>query len=162
MASASRVVLLSLACLLMGGAAAAAQDRAPAARLDPIVVQGSAAPAAKGTHRFWDGENRALFLGVAASRAMDFASTRHFRKLGDNEWLLTNRIVDNKPLFAAIEAAGVAASIGVSSLLHRTNHHALERWVSVLHIGVTVGGAIHNYSLKAPSVVLTPVLLSRR
>ena len=65
-------------------------------------------------------------------------------------WLLTNRIVDNKPLFGTIEAAGVAASIGVSYLLHRTGHHRMERLVSVIHIGITVAGAVHNYELKAP------------
>jgi hypothetical protein len=135
----SRIVLVSFACLLLQGSEAAAQDR-----------QAPAAPVVQGSHRFWDTENIALVAGVSASRVMDFTSTEHFRALGDREWLLTNKIVDNKPLFATIEVAAVAASIGVSYLLHRAHHHALERWVSVLHIGVTVGGAIHNYSLKAP------------
>jgi hypothetical protein len=82
---------------------------------------------------------------------MDYASTRHFRDQGNNEWLLTNSIVDNKPLFVGIELAGTAASIGVSYLCHRTGHHSLERWVSIVHIGVAVGGSIHNYSLKPPA-----------
>ncbi len=98
-------------------------------------------------HRFWDAGNIALAGGVAASRALDYDSTGHFRKLGNQEWLLTNRIVDNKPLFATIEVAGGAAAIGVAYWLHRTGHHRLERWALVLHTAVTTGGAIHNYSL---------------
>jgi hypothetical protein len=100
------------------------------------------------THRFFDKTNLALFAGVAAVRTLDFTSTEHFRAQGNNEVLLTNSIVDNKALFAGIEVAGVAASIGVSYWLHRTGHHKLERWVSIVHIGIGAFGAAHNYSLS--------------
>ncbi len=98
-------------------------------------------------HRFFDRTNLMLFAGVAAVRALDYTSTQHFRKLGHNEVLLTNSIVDNKPLFAGIEVAGTALSIGLAYWLHRTGHHKLERWVSIVHIGVAAFGDIHNYSL---------------
>ena len=104
-------------------------------------------------HRFWDSENISLFAGVGAARMLDYASTRHLRDQGTDEWLLTNRIVDNRPYFVGIELAGTAASIGVSYLFHRSGHHALERWVSVGHIGVGVGGSLHNYLLKPPQVI---------
>jgi hypothetical protein len=140
---------VTLACCLLGCVATNAQENVPPA--EPSVSPPSA-PALKSTsHPFWDKSNVGLFVGVAASRTLDYASTRHFRARGLSEWLLTNAIVDNKTLFQAIEAAGVAVSIGVSYLLHRTHHHKLERWASVLHIGVTVGGAIHNYTLSKPS-----------
>jgi hypothetical protein len=99
-------------------------------------------------HRFWDRPNAALFAGVAGARALDYVSTQHFRKKGVDEVLLSNSIVDNKPLFVAIEAAGVAASIGVSYLFHRTGHHKIERWVSVIHISVGTAGAIRNFGLE--------------
>ena len=102
------------------------------------------------THRFWDAENAALFTGVGAARMLDYASTRHFRGHGNDEWLLTNSIVDNKPLFVGIELAGTAASIGVSYLFHRTGHHRAERWTSIVHIGVAVGGSVRNYALQPP------------
>jgi hypothetical protein len=86
---------------------------------------------------------------------LDYASTRHLRDQGNYEWLLSNSIVDNRPLFVGIELAGTGASIGVSYLFHRTGHHSLERWVSVVHIGVGVGGSIHNYLLKPPQPPLT-------
>ena len=99
-------------------------------------------------HKFWDKENICLFAGVGGARMLDYASTRHLRDQGDNEVLLTNAIVDNRPLFVGIELAGTAASIGVSYLFHRTGHHTLERWTSIAHIGVGVGGSVHNYLLK--------------
>jgi hypothetical protein len=101
-------------------------------------------------HRFWDRENDLLFAGVAAGRALDYASTLNLRRRGIDEIFLTNSIVDNHPLFAGIEAAATAASIGVSYLFHRTGHHRLERWTSAIHIGVAVGGAARNYALKTP------------
>jgi hypothetical protein len=78
---------------------------------------------------------------------LDYASTRHLRDQGDNEWLLSNSIVDNRPLFVGIELAGTAASIGVSYLFHRTGHHTLERWVSIAH----------NYTLKPVPINAQPV-----
>ena len=102
----------------------------------------------KTTHRFWDRENDLLFAAVGAGRALDYASTLNLRKRGLDEIFLTNSIVDNHPLFAAIEAGATAASIGVSYVFHRTGHHRLERWTSAIHFGVAVGGAARNYALK--------------
>jgi len=101
-------------------------------------------------HRFWDRENDLLFAGVGGGRALDYASTLNLRRRGIDEAFLTNSIVDNHPLFAGIEAAATAASIGVSYIFHRTGHHRLERWTSAVHIGVATGGAIRNYALKTP------------
>lgn len=98
-------------------------------------------------HPFWDRTNVALFTAVAGSRAIDFASTQHFRARGNDEWILTNDIVDDPPLFAGIELAGAAASVGISYLLHRSGHHSLERWLSIVHIGITGYGAAVNFSL---------------
>jgi hypothetical protein len=102
-------------------------------------------------HRFWDPENAWLFAGVGAARMLDYASTRHFRGQGINELLLTNSVVDNRPLFVGIELVGTAASIGVSYLFHRTGHHRAERWISIVHIGVAAGGSIRNYALTPPA-----------
>ncbi len=109
-------------------------------------------------HRFWDRENDWLFAGVTGARMLDYASTRHFRDQGNNEVLLSNSVVDNKPLFVGIELAGAAVSVGVSYLCHRTGHHRAERWVSIAHIGVAVGGSIHNYTLKPPAPQAQPAL----
>jgi hypothetical protein len=110
----------------------------------------TAKPAAAVAHRFWDRENDLLFAGVGAGRALDYASTLNLRRRGINEAFLTNSIVDNHPLFAGIEIAATAASVGVSYIFHRTGHHRLERWTSAIHAGVAVGGAIRNYALPTP------------
>jgi hypothetical protein len=107
-------------------------------------------PVKPAVHRFWDTENILLFAGVGAARGLDYASTLNIRRRGINEAFLTNAIVDDHAEFAAIEAAATAASIGVSYIFHATGHHRLERWVSYVHIGVAVGGAIRNYALKTP------------
>ncbi|HLE35816.1 MAG TPA: hypothetical protein VI699_01580 [Candidatus Acidoferrales bacterium] len=106
-------------------------------------------------HRFFDRTNVILFSGVGAARALDFASTRHFRAHGRSEGLLNNDIVDNKPQFVAIEAASTAASIGVAYLFHRIGQHKLERWTSFVHITVGTAGAVRNYRADgfSPSVV---------
>jgi hypothetical protein len=99
-------------------------------------------------HRFWDRTNILLFSGVAASRALDYTSTRHFQARGDNEVLIPDDVVNNSAGFAALEAAGTATSVGISYILHRTGHHKLERWMSIGHIGVTAVGVGWNYSLN--------------
>ena len=70
------------------------------------------------------------------------------RRRGLQEVFLTNEIVDNHPAFAAIEAGATAISIGTSYLFHRSHHHRLEHWTSVVHASLATSGAIRNYSLK--------------
>jgi hypothetical protein len=121
-------------------------------RVEPAPVSTAApqASAPQTTHRFWDRTNDLWFAGVGAARALDYASTLNLRRRGIDEIFLTNSIVDNHPLFGGIEAAATGASIGASYLFHRTGHHRLERWTSIVHFGVATGGAARNYALKTP------------
>jgi hypothetical protein len=114
------------------------------------IIQPGPPPLRSDAHRFWDRENDWLFAAVGAGRALDYASTLNLRHRGINEVFLTNSIVDNHALFAGIEAAGAAASIGLSYAFHRAGHHQLERWTSIIHFGVATGGAIRNYALPTP------------
>jgi hypothetical protein len=122
---------------------------APQARENPSQVRTQ-------EHRFWDKENDWLFAGVGASRTFDYFSTLNMRRRGDQEVFLTNAIVDNHAAFAAIEAAGTGASIGVSYLFHHYGHHKLERWTSIVHIGLATSGAVRNYCLKTVHPKGTP------
>jgi hypothetical protein len=141
-----------LAFLLSVGLAtlAAAQEPLPLVENhhDPA-PRAAFAPAAGGEtpHRFWDKENLVLFAGVGAVRTLDYTSTQHFRARNREELLLSNPVADNEPMFIGVEAAGTAASIGAAYWLHRTGHHRLERWLSIVHIGVGASGDINNYSL---------------
>jgi hypothetical protein len=152
----ARVGALVLTAIFVGGASASSQDLilAEASRRAPSSTVASS-PADATPHRFWDRKNDWLFAGVGAARALDYASTMNTRRRGLPEALLTNQIVDNHPLFGGIEAAATGASIGVSYLFHRTGHHRLERWVSIVHIGVATGGAARNYALKTPQHPIT-------
>lgn len=150
-------VALCIFSFLLAVASVRAQDTAPGKIPSSINTPKQISPlkTASGPHKFWDTENVGLFAGVAVTRALDFTSTQHFRERSHNEILLNNQIVDNKPLFAGIEAAGIAASIGACYWLHRTGHHRAERWVSMVHIGVGTFGDIHNYGLSNPQLTGT-------
>lgn len=141
-----------VALLVVVGAKATCAQHAPSPA-DQGSPQGSSqaqvAPAPpRSIHRFWDRTNALWFIGVGASRGFDYASTLNIRRRDINEDFLTNSIVDNHPLFAGIEAAATGASIGVSYLFHRTRHHRLERWTSIVHFGVATAGAARNYALE--------------
>jgi hypothetical protein len=123
---------------------------------DPSVTAARQQAARKQQHRFWDKENDWLFAGVGASRTLDYFSTLNMRRRGRQEILLTNDVVDNHAAFAGIEAAATATSIGAAYLFHRYGHHKLERWTSIVHIGLTTTGAVRNYCLKTAHVVTTP------
>jgi hypothetical protein len=146
-----RTAFLLVLATISGGAKVHAQATPSEAPPPPL----AAPPASQNQaterpqrHRFWDKENDWLFAGVGASRTLDYFSTLNMRRRGDQEILLTNAIVDNHAEFAAIEAAGTGASIGVSYLFHHYGHHRLERWTSIVHFGLATTGAVRNYSLK--------------
>jgi hypothetical protein len=122
------------------------QDQ-PSASRQPALPE-SPNPAAT-THRFWDRTNILLFSGVAVFRGLDYASTRNFMARGREEILLPDDVVNNSAGFASLEAAATVTSIGLSYLMHRTNHHKLERWISIVHIGVTAFGDARNYALES-------------
>jgi hypothetical protein len=100
-------------------------------------------------HPFFDRQNVLLFSGVAVFRGLDYASTRNMQARGREEILLPDDVVNNSAAFAAVEAGGTLASVGISYILHRTGHHKLERWMSIGHMGVTAFGVARNYSLKS-------------
>jgi len=107
-------------------------------------------------HRFWDKENDWLFAGVGASRTLDYFSTLNMRRRGRQEILLTNDVVDNHAAFAVIEASATGVSIGAAYLFHRYGHHKLERWTSIVHIGLATTGSVRNYCLKTAHFAAAP------
>jgi hypothetical protein len=123
-------------------------SRAPADHVDPQAGQPQSSKIQPIEHHFWDKTNDLLFGGVAAARTLDYFSTLNMRRRGRQEIFLTNDAVDNHAGFAAIEAGSTGVSIGASYLFHRYGHHKLERWTSIIHIGLATTGAVRNYSLK--------------
>ena len=107
------------------------------------------APLTPAKHPFWDRTNILLFSGVAASRTMDYVSTKNMLARGREEMLIPDDVVYSGAGFPGLEAAATATSVGLSYLLHRRGHHTLERWLSMDHIGVTDFGVARNYLLKS-------------
>lgn len=96
-------------------------------------------------HFFWDKWNTPLFLGVAAVQTLDFTSTRYFRDRNKDEWLLTNKLVDNRPAFIATEISAASSAIALSYLFHRSGHHGWERAVAAAYIAFGAVSAWANY-----------------
>ena len=160
--SLQKISFLSLVIVVAcaGAGTARAQDTAKPeprrAAEGAVTTGGTRQESPSGAHDFLDQENRWLFAGVGAARALDYLSTLNMRRRGRQEIFLTNDAVDNHPAFAAIEAAATATSIGASYLFHRSGHHKLERWTSFVHIGLTTTGAVRNYCLKTAHPRTTP------
>ena len=100
-------------------------------------------------HRFWDRTNILLFSGVAVFRGLDYASTRNFQRRGRTEILIPDDVANNSAGFASLEAAATMTSVGISYIFHRTGHHKMERWLSIVHMSVTAFGDARNYALKS-------------
>jgi hypothetical protein len=105
----------------------------------PAVIE-TPAPRATEQHRFFDVKNRILFAGVAASSAADFAITRANLQGGGKELNPVTRVFGNSTAGLAVNFAGETAGvIGISYMFHKTGHHKLERWVSMVNIGASCG-----------------------
>ena len=137
-------LLIIFCCLLAQGNAQGAKTETTQATF-PEAPSKAKLPA----HNFWDKENDWLFAGVAVSRALDYTSTRNMLARGREELLIPDDVVNSRAGFPALEAAGAATSVGLSYIMHHYRHDKLERWVSIVHIGVTSFGAAHNYALKS-------------
>jgi hypothetical protein len=148
-----RAIFGLLATLLLAGLAAAQQADPPTRALpeapSPVSVTPVSTQPVIQSHAFWDHKNAWLFSGVAVFRVLDYTSTRNMRDRGRQEILLSNWVVDNKPLFIGIEAAATGLSIGLSYVLHRTAHHKVERLISIGHISGAAFGDARNYALKS-------------
>ena len=127
-----------------------------AASVDPAISGKQLGAGRERAHRFWDKENDWLFAGVGASRTLDYFSTLNMRRRGRQEIFLTNDAVDNHAAFAAIEASATGVSIGAAYLFHRYGHHKLERWTSIVHVGLATTGSVRNYCLQTAHFAKTP------
>jgi hypothetical protein len=141
-----RLLALLMTWVLIPFSAPAQQPTATASSAPEPVPD---APSKNPPHAFWDRTNILLFSGVAVFRGLDYASTRNFLARGRDEILIPDDIVNNSAAFASLEAAGTLTSVGLSYWMHRAHHHQIERWISIVHIGVTGFGVARNYSLKS-------------
>lgn len=144
----STILLVASSCLGQQRAEIPTPDAPTPATQESSVLQPAPTQSAS-THAFWDKENIWLFSGVAAFRALDYASTRNMQARGREEILIPDDVVNNSAGFASLEAAATMTSVGISYIFHRTGHHKLERWVSIIHMSATATGDARNYALKS-------------
>jgi len=120
---------------------------APTPSIEPVAspVVAVSTPTFETPHRFWDKENLALLSGVAATSAADFAVTRSNLRAGGQELNPLVRIFGRSTAGLAMNFAGEAAgSMGLSYFFHKTGHHKLERAVSYVNIGGSLGAVSYG------------------
>jgi hypothetical protein len=100
----------------------------------------AATPASMGDqHKFWDKQNRALFVAAAALNGADFAVTRVNLQNGGQELNPVVRVFGRSPAGLAVNFIGETAGVvSISYFFHKTGHHKLERIVSMVNIGSSV------------------------
>ncbi len=103
----------------------------------PIVITPSRVSA---EHRFWDKQNRVLFVAAAALNGADFAVTRANLQSGGRELNPLVRMFGRSTAGLAANFVGETAGvISLSYFFHKTGHHKLERAVSLVNIGGSAG-----------------------
>lgn len=113
---------------------------APMPVAEPVAPLVLKSPNVMPEHKFWDTENRALFLTAAALNGADFAVTRANLQSGGQELNPIVRIFGRSTAGLALNFIGeTAGALSVNYLLHKTGHHRLERAVSVVNISASVG-----------------------
>jgi hypothetical protein len=111
----------------------------------PSLVLAAPLPEAPEQHKFWDNENRALFVTVAALSAADFAVTRSILHNGGRELNPVTRLFSGSTAGLAANFAGETAGIvGLSYLFHRTGHHKLERITPMLDIASSSFAVVYD------------------
>jgi hypothetical protein len=110
----------------------------------PVIEHGSAFVSlpqpVTSEHKFWDRENKVLFFTAAALNGADFAITRSNLQRGGRELNPVVRIFGRSTPGLAVNFVGETAGVlSVSYFFHKTGHHKLERWVSLVNIGSSAG-----------------------
>jgi len=105
----------------------------------PVAVAVTPAPTPEiGRHKFWDGENWALFTGSATLSGADFAVTYANLQSGGRELNPVVRIFGRSAPGLALNFGGETAGVvALSYFFHKTGHHKMERFVPVINMGVS-------------------------
>lgn len=128
---------------------------APEASVEPRLAVVQPAQRNEGVHRFFDVENRTLFIAVAALNSADFAVTRANLQSGGQELNPIVRMVGTStPALAANFAGETAGVMSLSYFFHKTGHHRLERVVSIVNIGSSTGAVTYGLTHRGAKVTV--------
>jgi len=111
----------------------------------PAIIAPAPQPTEVEKHRFWDRENTLLFGAVAASATADFVVTHSNLENGGRELNPITRVFAGSTAGLAVNFAGETAGvIGLSYFFHKTGHHKLERAVSFVNAGSSLGAVTYG------------------
>jgi hypothetical protein len=112
---------------------------------EPVAPIMAKSPSEMPEHKFWDAQNRALFIAAAAANGADFAVTRANLQSGGQELNPIVRIFGRSTPGLALNFGGESAGVlTVSYFFHKTGHHRLERAVPVLNFAASVGAVTYG------------------
>jgi len=98
-----------------------------------------------GSHKFWDRENKTLFLMAAALNGADFAVTYSNLHSGGQELNPVVRVFGRSTAGLAVNFVGETAGVmSISYFFHKTGHHKMERIVSYVSIGSSAGAVTYG------------------
>ena len=137
--------ILALSC------AVAAQGPLPDAPLPSLAavvpVMAVTQPRMEVTHKFWDKQNKFLFIAASAGAAADFAVTRANLQSGGRELNPLVRPFGRSSAGLAMNFAGETVGVmSVSYFFHKTGHHKVERAVSMVNIASSVTAVSYGLS----------------
>ncbi|HEX6821688.1 MAG TPA: hypothetical protein VF123_06510 [Candidatus Sulfotelmatobacter sp.] len=102
-------------------------------------------PRAEVSHKFWDRQNKLLFIAAGAGAAADFAVTRANLQNGGRELNPMVRPFGRSSAGLALNFAGETAGvISLSYFFHKTGHHKMERAVSMVNIASSAGAVSYG------------------
>lgn len=97
------------------------------------------------SHKFFDRQNRILFLAVAACNSADFVVTRSNLQSGGQELNpLVRTLGRSTPALAANFAGQTVGIVTLSYFFHKTGHHKMERYISYVNIGASAGAVSYG------------------
>jgi hypothetical protein len=121
------------------------------------VAQLPDAPKPKAEHHFFDKTNVSLMALSSAAIASDGWTTRQNNADGFSEINPVARPFVRSNAKTALYFGGAqAAVVGGMYLLHRTNHHKLERILPLAISGVEGFWTVHNTGLRHPVIASIP------
>jgi hypothetical protein len=118
----------------------------------PVFAQETAFPEAP-SHKFFDRQNVVAFAALGGLAALDGVHTQLM--------LDTHHFVEGDPIARpfvshgwpgqlAGSALAYGSALGVSYMLHKTNHHKIGRWASWLFVAAEATNDSRNLLLQAP------------
>lgn len=109
----------------------------------------SVPPPVASEHKFWDRQNKWLFATSAVLNAADFAVTRSNLQSGGRELNPIVRMFGRSTPALAVNFAGETAGlVTLSYFFHKTGHHKLERFVSVVNIAASAGAVSYGLAQR--------------